>query len=505
LFFCQWGLAALPRGPTINGMSATFAPQVGISVRPSAAPTAPRPRRPGRTGSRLRALAVAAVAATAALVVLMAFDVRRQGQNLHVIGDQAAPVVAAAGDLYFTLNDMDAQLANVLLVGAEQGLGFTRTQALAIYEQRRQQADGDLQQAAAAATDRDSQQAVRDVLDRLGQYEALAAQTILLDEQVQHAAGHPPAAALASYRRATDLLATSLLPAAQMLTDRNTRALEDTYQAQRGATGTTRIWLAATGGVLLAVLVVLQLYLYRRFHRILNPALALATLSALGLTVLGVGLLGGESEHLRVAKRDAFDSILALTQARAVSYDANADESRYLVDPDRASRYEQAFLAKSQRLVGLPGATIGGYDGKLDAALRAYRGDHANVGWQGFYGTEFRNITFTGERQAAETTLARYQSYQLDDRRIRQLVASGQLRDAVAFCTSYAPGASNDAFSQYDKALAALIAINQNAFTAAVDGGRRDLRGWQLIPWIVGLVILGSTVGGVVPRITEYR
>lgn len=112
--------------------------------------------------------------------------------------------------------------------------------------------------------------------------------------------------------------------------------------------------------------------------------------------------------------------------------------------------------------------------------------------------------TFAGERQAAETTLAGYQAYQLDDRHLRQLVASGRLRDAIAFCTSYAPGASNYAFDQYDKASASLIAINQNAFNAAIDDGRHDLRGWQFIPWIAVLAMLALTVAGVVPRITEY-
>ena len=141
----------------------------------------------------------------------------------------------------------------------------------------------------------------------------------------------------------------------------------------------------------------------------------------------------------------------------------------------------------------------------MDAALKAYRADHSTVGWQGFYGTEFRNITFTGERQAAEATLDRYQTYQLDDRRIRKLATSGQLRAAIALCTSYAPGDSNYAFDQYDKSLAALIAINQNAFAGAIDGGRHDLRGWPLIPWIAGLAILALTVGGIVPRVTEYR
>jgi hypothetical protein len=495
-------LAAPRRRLNIGRMNATLAPHIDI---PGRATRQPVPRRRRSTPSWLRALAAAATVATVVLVILMVLDVHQQDRNLRAIGDQAAPEVASAGDLYFALNDMDAQVANVLLVGSEQGLGFTRDQALTIYEQRRRQADGDLEQAAAAASDPGTRQAIRDVLDQLGRYEALAAQAILLDGQQSHPAGHPPADALTAYRQATDLLAGSLLPAAQALTDRNARALEDTYQSQRDATLTVRTWVAITGAVLLAVLLVLQLFLYRRFRRVLNPALVLATLVALGLTVSGTGLLSGEAEHLRVAKKDAFDSILALTQARAVSYDANADESRYLVDSDRAARYQQAFLTKSQRLVTLPDATIGNYDAELDTALRAYRAGRGDVGWQGFYGTEFRNITFTGERQAAETTLARYQTYQLDDRHIRQLAASGQLRAAIAFCTSYAPGESNDAFDQYDKALAALIAINQNAFAAAIDDGQQELVGWGFIPWLAGLVILALTVAGLVPRITEYR
>ena len=48
-----------------------------------------------------------------------------------------------------------------------------------------------------------------------------------------------------------------------------------------------------------------------------------------------------------MAKSEAFDSIVALSQARAVSDDANADESRYLVDPARAGQYQQAFEDKS--------------------------------------------------------------------------------------------------------------------------------------------------------------
>jgi len=467
--------------------------------------TAPGPGRRRRwaatTPARIRLLALAVAVPVAALAVVFTLGARGERAGLDVIGHRTAPVVVASSDLYFVLNDMDAQLANVLLVGDETTLGFTRAQALTIYEQRRQQAVGDLQQVAAASAG----QSVRDILDAFGRYQALAAQTILLDQQASHPAGQPPAAALAQYRQATDLLKATLLPAARDLADRNAQTLERTYQDQHGATLTTRTWIGATGIAALVVLLVAQVLLFRRFRRLFNPALVAATLLTGALTVSGVVVTTGVAGHLRAAKKDAFDSILVLSQARAVSYDANADESRYLLDPARAAQYEQAFLTKTQQLVTLPGATLATFDQRLAAARNAYQQDNSTIGWQGFLGTEFRNITFTGERAAAETTLQRYQTYQLDDRRIRALATGGHLRDAIALCTSYTPGDSNYAFDSYDKALAALIDINQHAFDQNISDGQQQLTGWTVIPPAVGLAVLGLLVVGLRRRLVEYR
>jgi hypothetical protein len=426
--------------------------------------------------------------------------------GLRVIGHQSAPAVAAASDLYFVLNDMDAQVANVLLVGDAQDLGFTRQQALDTYETRRRQAAADTQRAVeAVGSDAAGQQSVRDILDDLGRYQALAAETILLDGQTPHPAGHAPAAALDRYRQATDLLKADLLPAARALTDNNARTLQDDYSGERGTLTAARFWLAFIGLALLAALLALQIYLARRFRRLVNYALVAATVAAAVLVVSSVLLLSVEREHLRTAKKDAFDSILALTQARAVSYDANAAESRYLVDPARAARYQADFLADSQQLAQLPGATVAGYDGALDAALQAYRNRQTDVRLGGYFGTELRNITFPGERAAAGETLARYQVYQRDDRQIRSLATGGDLRAAIAFCTSYQPGASNYAFGQYDKALTALTAINQTAFDQAVSDGERDLDGWAVKLAIAAAAIAGLTLLGIRRRLAEYR
>jgi hypothetical protein len=237
----------------------------------------------------------------------------------------------------------------------------------------------------------------------------------------------------------------------------------------------------------------------------LSPGLAAATvLIAVGV-VLGSGLLADVAEQLRTATKDAFDSLVALRSARATSYDANADESRYLLDSARASQYEQAFLIKSQQLVQLPDATVATWDAKLASAVAAYHRDQRDVGWGGYLGVEFRNVTFPGERSAAELALARYETYQLDDRRVRSLATSGHLEEAVAFCTDYSPGASNDAFEQYDTAMSALIDINQRAFDRAIGQGEGRLRGWTAGCWVGGVAVLLLVGAGIYSRLREYR
>jgi hypothetical protein len=455
---------------------------------------------------RVCAVAVAAgvLVTVLGLIVGMAAGDLRGG--LRQIGHSSGPQVAAASDLYFALNDMDAQVANVLLIGDEQGLGVGRAPALAIYEQRRMQADDDVRQASAIAdTGTAGRQALRAVLDGLGRYEALVAEATLLDGQAHNAAGKAPPNVVARYRQATDLLRTRVLPAADSLARSNAAILEHTYQVRRSGAGEAELWTAVVGTALLAVLIGLQWFLARSFRRLINPALVLASLAVALLTISGVRLFAAEAEHLRVAKKDAFDSVLALSQMRAVSYDANADESRYLVDPARAGQYRQSFLDKSQQVLQLDGALLTTYDADLAQAVSAYRADHGDLRFHGLLGVEFRNITFPGERAAAERTLTLYQAYERDDRRMRALAESGRTQEAIRFNTSYAAGNSNHDFDAYDKALTALIAINHDAFDSAVRDGERSLGGWSVIPPVAVALTVVLIAAGIWPRVAEYR
>jgi hypothetical protein len=225
---------------------------------------------------------------------------------------------------------------------------------------------------------------------------------------------------------------------------------------------------------------------------------------AIVFTAMTAARFGSESGHLNVAKQDAFDSIQALTEARAVSYDANADESRYLVDPALAAQYQQSFLAKSQRVVNVGPVGIDGYDAALAADIDAYQRDNSVVRFGGYLGSEFRNVTFPGERQAALAALLAFQRYQRDDRTLRS-VAAKNLASAVAYDTGTAASQSDGAFNQYDAALSSVIAINSNAFSAAVNDGEDGALAWDLgFPALCLVLISALALAGVRPRLAEY-
>ena len=448
---------------------------------------------------------MAALVLACCLAAVIAVLFGRLDGEFQSIGNRQVPEVNAATGLYFSLNDMDAQVANVLLVGGNASLAADRADDLQIFGSDRATANRDLQQATVTeAGDASAQRDLGSVLDRVGQYQALAADALLTSQQARSAAGLAPAASVGYYQQATDLMQTGILPTVSSLTDVSASEVNSTYQAGLTTARTGIAVVVVLGVLLIATAVALQLYLMARCRRLINPALVVATLIALAVVGTTVAQLSAEADHLRVAKQDAFDSIIALTQARAVSYEANADESRYLVDPGRAAQYQRAFLAKSEQIADVGPVGIFGYDAALAADIRAYDADNADVRFGGYLGAEFRNITFPGERAAAVRTLLAYQVYERDDRVLRTL-ATTNLPAAVAFDIGPAASQSDGAFNRYDAALASIIGINSRAFAAAVADGQGGV-GWDVgFPAGAAVVLALLLLAGVLPRLAEYR
>jgi CHASE3 domain sensor protein len=426
------------------------------SLDPDAVELPVVPAGPWTTPRGIRALATASMLLALVFAVIAELGVGGLRGAFAGIGHRSAPQVVATSDLYFALNDMDAQVAGVLLNG--------RSQAMTAYAQRRAQADRDLQRASAiAGRDPEAAEALRSLLDGFGDYQALAAEAVLLNDRRPHPAGRPPAEALARYRQATDLMKQRVLPAAERLRAASADSLERTYGHQRTAAQCMVILSVLTGTSVAAVLIALQVYLARRLRRRTNPLLALATAGVLALAGATAAMFATEAEHLRTAKEDAFDSVLALSRARAIGHDANADEIRFVVDPARRAQYQDAFSAKSQQLQRLIGIELG-------------------------------NITFTGERAAAESAASALTVYQHSDGRVRRRVAMG-----------LAPGSAGREFDQYDQALVRVTEINQRAFDRSIRSGEDGLSGWTWGPPMALLLVAGLVLLAVRPRLSEYR
>jgi hypothetical protein len=440
------------------------------------------------------------IGALLGLVVLFAVTTAAVGDartGLQIIGHTSGPQAASTADLYFALTDMDARVADVLLMGREQTLGIGREQALARYQQDRARADSAALQAdELVGADPADRRTVQAVLDGLGEYERLAEQAMLLDDQAGHAAGPPSATVMAVYRQATDLMTTELLPKAYNLTLDAGTVVRHAYLDERSAVVAGEAKVIAVGVLLIAILVALQVLMAVRFRRLVNVPLLLATLGLMVLVAASGLLLATEAAQLGVAKTDGFDAVLTLSRARAISNAATADESRYLLDPGRADISTQTYLDKSQAVVYIPAGSIAQYDTAIVPAVAAYK--KGTVGFLGFLGTEARGGT---RQDLLAAVLDDYVQVQRDDQRMRMLAAGDQPQAAIAVRT----GVSLTDFDRYDATLSSLIEVHQETFAGAVGTGDRSLSGWNVM--LPGAVLLAAIliVAGVAPRLWEYR
>ena len=250
----------------------------------------------------------------------------------------------------------------------------------------------------------------------------------------------------------------------------------------------------------------------------LRAGVALVVLLTCGLGLLtGVVFAALNSGFTAIGGHDA----PLVEQSKALYYavsDMDAQVGNVLLtgsDPALAADQQQdlalyasdqhAFLRKSQELVNVGNVGIFSYDAALAADIDAHQADHADVRFGGYLGTEFRNITFLGERTAATRALLAYQVYERYDRKLRAM-AKTNLAQAIAFDIGTSPGQSDWAFNQWDGALGSVITINENAFTAAIGDGHSTSSPWiALIPATGTALIAALAIAGTHRRLAEYR
>jgi len=425
-----------------------------------------------------RAAAIAAALLFAVLAYVSYIDLR---EAVQTIGRDTVPSIIAAEKVRATLADANANAVNFFLANeADDGPSWSA------YRREMDEVQDNLIVAAQNITYGDEErQPIRTMMMQLAAYERLIGQ----------ARAHRQGDFHSDLDAAEQLMRDKILTAASALDKANFDHLTATYTAHR-ASFSGKVAPAIAGGVLLFVLLFsTQLFLAQRTRRTLNPGLVIATAVLIVCALYAVSIFPKVENSLVTAKEDAFDSIHALWRARATAFDANADESFYLLDHGNDGKqavWTKKFYDKTTLL------SAGDPDRMLVYAQQGKR-------FNGYLGDELANITFPGEKEAAMQTMRAWACYLDIDQQIRHLEASGKYKEALALNVGTQPGDSNWAFAQFDDALGKTLDVNQHAFDNEI-AHAFDLLShfvYALIATVV--VIIAAIVIGIKPRLDEYR
>lgn len=481
-------------------------------------PQAPR----GTTPNLLRA-AVAAVGVLAVIAAVVLTGAASGAlSQISTVGDTDAPSVRATNDFLFKLQDMDAQLVNMLLVNGDTSVHVPRAKSEVLYDQDRQDANADLEAATVAlAGNADALAKLHDVTDAFGQYQAQAARTVADDEREgTDVAGAAPGTVFNEYIAGYDLLFGSdgkggLMAAAEALEQTSKQAINSSADSADSALTTVVVGFVIFGVMLVGGLVGLQFLLFRRFHRVVNPALAGATVVALVLLIGGAVGAGSAAGDFHTAKSSAFDSVLALGEANATSAGINSDESRWLLahaEPGERDKFEQSFGQGETAVADVAGnGSLAAYATALhqEAEQRTPDNlDQTSMTANSSFGEEFHNITFPGESEAAQAAFTAFDAYIQDDQTLRAmpLDTSAHLKAAIDFDTNAdTPGTSDQAFNAYSKALGDVISLNEAQFKSSLPAAKDGIGTWTWLPYVLTVLLIGLAVLGLRPRLNEYR
>jgi len=466
---------------------------VGAPVNTGAAGQPGRHAEDGteRTTPVRLALWTAAVAAALAALLGVTVGAFTTAQDGTASVAQHAAVASDSADLYFSLSDLDAEAARLVLLGngsspvaGGQDHGGDQLSALTAYNQRTAQVDADLQRLAATAGSADAS-TVAALTSGVTTYHQIADAAIALDQTAPNAvpstgitnsagttismgapAGQPAANAIGYYARATTLMQSELLPAAQSLRSGKASALSDAASSAHlaGIVG------AIAAGVVGLIALVLALRAHRRLQRWFRRSANLGVLLAAGLAVaLALGslfaLLATAADASAAGSR--FADYLAVTRTRAASYDLDGAVTRFLLMPDTT--------------LGLVDKSLANANAELKALGAA--GAPAAERWKTVVDGDIPaitdGVTVGASPDVVATALAR---------------DTGTARNEEAFDFFY-----------YDSALLTVSDERLAAFDTSMSAAHADLSGWSWLPWALAVAALSALGLGVRPRFSEYR
>ncbi|MFI6871414.1 hypothetical protein [Nocardia sp. NPDC050406] len=375
-------------------------------------------------------------------------------QALDSLLEQAEPDAYSAQRLYTALSVADASAGTAFISG-----GLEPKPVRDRYNQAIGEASAELVTQSNRADDADTHL-------RTGIATGLPVYTGLIETaRANNRAGQPVGAAYLS--EASNLMQTTLLPMAQELQEHRSSAIADIQRNHVRPPWPAIVLPLLTVAALLAA----QWYLARRWHRVLNPGLVMATATMMALlswTVIAGVVSAVSTTH---ARDDGSDPTATLTESRILAQQARAAETLKLVRRDTSGDYDRTYDEATDRLRTL----LGGYPPNAPAA--------AEIG----------------------DALAVVDRWRTAHQRMNEALGRGDFIGASQVATGRGANEASAQVDSLDRALGAGIARTRDALRTDTARASRALD--LLSPGALVLATAAAVLvaAGLWPRLREYR
>jgi hypothetical protein len=225
--------------------------------------------------------------------------------------------------------------------------------------------------------------------------------------------------------------------------------------------GTAQNLLVLLLVVVVACLLVTQIYLYRKTRRVLNKPLVLATFMVVGSGLFAVAMIGWVRDREDKAREGPYAQTVALATARIDAFDAKSAESLFLIARGSGQAYED----------------------RAQAVLR-----------------DGQNELQTAQDQE---TVSTFEKFVAQHNAVIKADKGGQHDAAVKLATG--TGTANKAFAGFDVASARALEAEANDLSDDLADARKPLLILALLLLVVGLLSALASRRGIAQRLQEYR
>jgi hypothetical protein len=357
-----------------------------------------------------------AVVPVAVFAVAVQVGVARNDSTVRTVGRDATRGITVAQTLKLNLAELDALVVQDLLGATPLSpSGFPEN-----YNTKRSELHENLVLAALRSQEGEAYQQPLANIDYV-----LAHYHTLVKDAFAARAGGDTARAAETYGRAHAVMAETLLPEADFVDKANTYVLNDTYDNQKARSTSTGGVIVVAWIVLLVFLVLAQVLLARKFRRMLNLPLVVATVVAVVVGSFAMSRLGSSAHHLTGAREQAFDSVHVLARARATVVSARQSQGLLLLDPTQAARADEDFGAHIGRLFRVQGS-----DDVMSLAQSGTVPDGAGGYLATVAAAESDAPPGAGHDDSGQDTVVAFGDFLVEDANMRDLVDSDAVRTA---------------------------------------------------------------------------